>query len=259
MVMAEVTVSARIASTHPVAKYGGIRVARRVLDQMAAALNAGRVPMVLDHSALNTLRVRNLRADVVRLDDGEHAVEATFDVDETAWRRVQDRFAEAGVPGGFSYAAGELQIGTKDGGPPAIAISADAAAFSDEDRADVWALWSGVGPTQASRLYEFSVADATKVIIEMWPVVALGLGVNLTSSVIYDGLKRLVAKRGEPTVVELHRHSPDGTRTKAVVTTNDTEVVRAALEALRDDQSDPVLVFDVARRLWLPPDYWTQG
>jgi len=210
--------------------------------------------MVFDHSALDTLSVRNLRAEVVRLEDGEHAVEATFDVDETAWRRVQDRFAEAGVPGGFSYAAGELQLGTSDGRPPAIAISADAAAFSDGDRAGVWALWSGVAPTQASRLYEFSAADAARVIIEMWPAVALGLGVNLTSSVVYDGLKRLVAKRRELTVVEVHRYGPDGTRTKAVVTTNDTEVVRVALEALGDDQSDPVLVFDARRRLWLPPD-----
>jgi hypothetical protein len=97
--MADVTVKARIAGTGPMEKYGGVRLDVRVLHQMATALNAGHVPMNFGHSALEPIPVRNVGAHIVELDDGEHALDATFDVDEVEWSRVQKRFDEAGVHG----------------------------------------------------------------------------------------------------------------------------------------------------------------
>src|SRR3954449_2665863 len=100
--MPDVTVKARVASTRPMDKYGGVALDVRVLHQMATALNAGQVPMNFGHSSLEPIAVRNVHASVIQL-DGEHVVEATFDVDEDAWAAVETRFAGAGVTGGFSF------------------------------------------------------------------------------------------------------------------------------------------------------------
>jgi len=132
--MALVTVTARVASTHPVAKYGGVRLSEGVLRQMEAAFNSGTVPMNFDHSSLAPLQVQNLVAEVVDLDDGELALDATFEIEEDAWSSVESEFVKAGVPGGWSFTAGEPQIRPPRGRKPLVVLSADAAVFSDSDR-----------------------------------------------------------------------------------------------------------------------------
>src|SRR4051812_3192016 len=107
--MPEITVAARIAGTEPMEKYGGVALDVRVLHQMATALNAGRVPMNFGHSPFEPIEATNVHAVVVGTDNGQHALDATFDVDADAWARVQERFDEAGVRGGFSFSAGEKQ------------------------------------------------------------------------------------------------------------------------------------------------------
>jgi hypothetical protein len=250
--MTDVSVTARVASTHPVKKYNGVRLSVEALRGMAAALNTGAVPAVFDHSPLEAFEVRNVEAHIVRLDDGEHVLEATFDVDEAVWRSVEDRFATANVPGGFSFTAGEVQEATARGEVPVVALSLDAGAFSDTDRVEAWKALSRSMPTQVSRLYQFSAPDVARIIIEIWPAVALGVGINLASAVLYDALKGLIRRRGAPTVIEFRRHRADGTVTNAIVATEDPEVVRVALETLDEQQDDPILQFDAERGLWLP-------
>lgn len=246
--MAITTVTARIASTHPVDKYDGIRFGREVMEQMADALNAGTIPMNFDHSALLPLEATNIVASVVDLDDGESAVDMTFDIDDEVWRSIEDRFSAAGVPGGFSFTTGVLQIAPAHGGQAVLVISADAAAFSDSERADAGEVLSSLGPTQVNRLYQLSVVDLARVIIEIWPSLAIGVA----SSGLYDALRRLISGRREPTTIEIHRYRPDGSQAKAIIRTEDQEIVRIALENLAEEQETHAIHFDAERQIWCP-------
>lgn len=249
--MALVTVTARVASTHPVAKYGGVRLSKGVLREMEAALNSGAVPMTFDHSSLALLQTQNLVAEVVELDDGEQALNATFEIEEEAWRSVQDEFDKVGVSGGWSFTAGEPQIRPSKGQRALLVISADAGAFTDADRKAAWEAIPEPVPAQVNRLFQFSAAtEAARVIVEIWPEIAVAFGVNLSSSVIYDGLKRLLSNGREKTTIEIRRNYADGAETNAIVTTDDPEVVRLALERLEDRQETITIVFDLDEQSW---------
>jgi len=249
--MAFVTVKARVASTHRVAKYGGIRLSEGALRQMEAAFNSGAVPMTFDHSSLDLLPARNLVAEVVDLDDGEQALDATFEIEEEAWGSVEDEFDRAGVLGGWSYTAGEPQIRPSQNERPIVVISADAAAFTDADRVAAWEAISESVPAQVNRLFQFSAAaEVARVIVQIWPEVAAALGLNLSSSVIYDGLKRLFSKDRRQTTIEIRRNYADGTQTNAIVTTDDLELIRLALERLDHRQQTTTIVFDLVEQTW---------
>jgi hypothetical protein len=69
--MGMITVTARVASTHPVEKYNGVRLSEGALRQMGRALSEGDVPLTFDHSSLMQLRGSNVAAEVESLEDGE--------------------------------------------------------------------------------------------------------------------------------------------------------------------------------------------
>lgn len=96
--MSLVEVVARIASTHPVEKYRGVRLSEGALRQFKETIEAGGLPMNFDHSSLNPIEARFLSARIVDLDDGELALEATFEVDAEAWKEVEDRWDGQGCP-----------------------------------------------------------------------------------------------------------------------------------------------------------------
>jgi hypothetical protein len=246
--MAQLTVKARIASTHPVEKYGGVRLDVRVLHQMATALNAGHLPMTFDHSALHPISVSNVQAQVVELEGDEYAVDATFDVDEDDWRVVQQRFDKAGVRGGFSFTGGEKQL-EPSRRPALVSLAADAAAFSDEERAEAWQLLEATGPAEVSRLYQFSAPELLRVVLDVWAI-AGPFVVNIASSGIYDALKSLITRHRAPTVVEIREHRPDGSYSTAVITTSDPTVLRMALETLSAAPAQDVKRFDPESSQW---------
>jgi hypothetical protein len=68
-----------------------------------------------------------------------------------------------------------LQTAPAHGLQPVLVISADAAAFSDSERAEAGEVLSSLGPTQVNRLYQLSVVDLARVIIEIWPSLAIGV------------------------------------------------------------------------------------
>jgi len=234
-------------------KYGGVALDVRVLHQMATALNAGQVPMNFGHSSLEPIAVRNVHASVIQL-DGEHVVEATFDVDEDAWAAVETRFAGAGVTGGFSFTASETQIAASSG-DPRVTLSADAAAFTDNDRAEAWRLLEATAPSEVSRLYQFDAHEIFRVIVDVWTIAGPFI-VNIASSGIYDALKLLASRHQDPTVVEIHEHRADGSHSTAVIRTSDPEILRTALESMADRPSSDLAQFDPETKRWLasPPN-----
>jgi hypothetical protein len=250
--MPDVTVVARIAGTAPMEKYGGVALDVRVLHQMATALNAGGLPMNFGHSPLEPIEVKNVQAAVVETEDGQQALDATFDVDADAWARVQERFDEAGVRGGFSFSAGEKQLGAASGEKPIVSLAADAAAFTDEDRAAAWRFLEQSGPAEVSRLYQFDAQEILRVIVDVWAIAGPFI-VNVASSGIYDALKLLVQRHRDPTVIELREHRSDGGYSTAVIRTDDPEMLRTALDSLSGSPTGDLKRFDETAGRWQLP------
>lgn len=229
--MALITVRARVASTHPMEKYGGIQVAPQALEAMAVAMNAGNVPLTFNHSGSEVIETSNVDVAVVLLDDGEYALEGTFDVEEAAWHAWEAQLEEVGVRGGMSFSAFENQLAPSSGEPPAFSLSADAAGFTDEDRRRAQELFETSAPTEVKRLYEFSAQEVFRVFLEIWEITGPFI-VNIASSGIYDGLKFLLARHQSETEIVITDHSPDGSERRTVIKTNDPETLRTVLETL---------------------------
>jgi hypothetical protein len=245
-----VTVTARIASTHPVEKYPGWALSVDALEHLAERLRAGALPMMFEHDVTQPIEAKVVDAKVVPVEDRHFAVEATFEVDREAWTSLQSRFHAAGVPGGWSFTAGALQTRPSSGQQPVVTISADAAAWTDRDRDEARELFDAVVPTQSARLFQYSaLAELATMILQVAP----GFGLGVLGNATWDAIKLMLTRRrgkGE-TRIEIHRTAPDGTKTTAVITTNDPEIARTAVEALPEPQTSPTLRYDVPERLWL--------
>jgi hypothetical protein len=181
--MSLIVVSARVASTHPVAKYPGWRLSKEVLESMAERLAAGEIPMLFDHDARNPIEARCLDTKVVSLEGGNAALETTFEIEADAWAQIQQRFADAGVPGGFSFTATAPQAAPASGRDAIVTLAADAAAWTDEDRVEAGELLDAVIPTQTDRLFQYSAVDLATIYLILRDV---GLGV--LGNAVYDAL-----------------------------------------------------------------------
>jgi hypothetical protein len=241
------TVKARVASTHPVEKYPGWHLSAEALEEMAEHLRSGDIPMLFDHDARERIEARVLDAQVVPPDQGHSALDVVFEVDAEAWEGIQDRFADAGAPGGFSFSATVPQVAPKSGDEALVILAADAAAWTDRDRAEAGALLDAVVPTQTDRLFQYSGLELATIFL----VLAEGVGLGVLGNVVYDALRRLLSRRKSETRIEIHRRSPDGRSLKAIVTTSDPEIAREALETLSENQEAPTAHFDTDTRRWL--------
>lgn len=238
---------ATVASTHPVAKYQGWRLSAEALEGLAERLKSGEIPMLFDHDVREPISADFLDAQVVPLGDGNSVLEATFEIDADAWEKIEDGFAQAGVPGGFSFTATVPQTAPGSGEAPMVTLAADAAAWTDQDRAEAGALLDAVAPTRTDRLFQYSGIELATILI----VLAEGVGVGVLGNAAYDALKRLLNRRTGETRIEVHRHSADGTSQKAIITTEDPAIAREALESLESEQSGRTVTFDTQKRLWL--------
>lgn len=249
-----------VATSHSVAKYGGIRLAPQALHEMADALNMGQIPILAQHDPRRALRTRGLLAAVVILPDGEQAVRLTCLV------HPEDVVLMEGLHG-MSFATSEL-IGSVEGPNPEngrVELRADAAVFSDEDIARACEQMCMVGHTYGFRLLQFAGPDEARIVIDIAYTIVVTLGPGLAASAIYDGLRYLFRKRSKSsreTSVQLElATSVRGGDVKAVVQTSDPDVARAALAAYSSAvqamasmpmEDRPVLDWDAPKRAWLP-------
>jgi hypothetical protein len=239
-------VKATIATTGPVPKYTGWRLSRGVLQDMAERLAQNTVPMLFDHDAREPIECRVISTQVVQRTDGEWALEAELSFDDESWCAIQDRFDAAGAPGGFSFTASVTQQHPKTGAPAEVCLAADAAAWTDRDRAEAGALLDEIVPTRVDRLFQYSAVELATILLLLGNV-ALGVLGNAT----YDVIKRLMRGRTGLTRVEIEFSKADGSAAKAVILTDDPEVVREALDALSSKEPSATMHYDVNRRLWL--------
>ena len=166
-----------LATSHLVAKYGGVRLAPQALQQMADALNAGQIPMLAQHDPRRGLRVRRLSAAVVDLPDGEQAVRFACLVHPDDVGLVEGMHA-------MSFATSEL-IGSVQGPNPesgSIELRADAAVFSDEVIARACEQMCTVGQTHGFRLFQFAGPDEARIILDIAYSIVITLGCATSSA-----------------------------------------------------------------------------
>lgn len=193
---------ARLATTHAIPAYGGIKLGKGVMHQLAEALRNGSIPMHLNHDATRPLAVSNVESGVEQLDDGEWAAWAEFDVDSDEWSAWQDELAEKGAAGGMSFSFHEPVV---DATSPEVLVFADAHHFRDDDLRQAALTFSELGlRSSASRLYQFSFIPEALVVLELTAGALGSLGPNIAASYIYDCLKTFMAPCGERTTFNIH-------------------------------------------------------
>jgi len=246
------TVTATVASTNPLEKYGGVRIALSALEQMRDKMNKGVVPMQANHSALELVEARNIKARIEPAEDGEHSLVVDFDIDDEKWEAIEDEWKRADAPGGFSVAITTPQMRFDGPNEQSIMITADAAAYSDEARAAAGLALSKIANVEVRRLLQFSEMELAKIAIELAVSIIGGGG----GAALYEALAGLVKSRNEPSVLEFDLRRQDGSTIKAVMKTSDPLIVEKAIDGLAKliDTQTSTHVFDDAQNQWKPRD-----
>jgi hypothetical protein len=97
-----------VATTHPVAKYGGIALSVEALNQLRDKLATGQIPMLFDHDVMRPMDGTVIEPRI-EADGDEYRLVGEMEIDENDWEFIQRHFERAGVPGGISFGASEPQ------------------------------------------------------------------------------------------------------------------------------------------------------
>lgn len=236
--MPTIRVHARVATTHALPAYGGIRLSEQAIHQMAEALADGQTRMTFQHDMARPVNPTNVEAGVETMEDGELAAWVEFDVDQEKWEVYEREKQAAGAPGGFSYATTQI-FATRGDSPYDITISADAAHFD----------WQSL--TQAAHeslpedmsvelreLFQFSWAPDPKVMIEIGMALLTNTPTDLIEIYLIqltEWLRGHLARSNESAVptFELRVHRTPGTKTTEMkITSADGDSLAKAMQAV---------------------------
>jgi hypothetical protein len=191
--MGKKLVRARLATTHAVDVYGGLQLGRNVMDDLAAAVKAGDLPMHLNHDIRRPLAVEIVDTGVEELPDGEFAAWAEYLIDEKVWEDWQLELAAAGAPGGMSFTFSvPISPSVQSAGAQAQ-IAGDAAHYSDDELTEAAATLERVlsQATEADQLFQFNAVSMALVVIEFTNDVLASVGPNVLASALWDACKLL--------------------------------------------------------------------
>lgn len=226
--MSRKRIGAFIATSHPIAAYGGVRLPPEAMETLAHDVRTGGFPFAYEHDPRFPTDVNVLEVEVRDMDDGHRGVWVEMDVDE-------EEFESRGVRG-FSIAMVEpIKKLSFDDDRPRISISADSAHFDDAAILGAAGSLEGHFAVDAGRLYQFSVVPPATVAIEMAVVVLQAVPPGLVSAGLYDALKTwlLHPKKASKTVFSF-RFRGQGGYVQAHFETDDAGVVKEALSTMRD-------------------------
>lgn len=237
----QVEVEAIIATSHPVEKYGGVQLADSVLDQIAGALRAGELPMLIGHDLRRPLTSRVLDAAVRERPDGFKEVWARIVVDRRSWEEYERDRDAAGAPGGFSFSATEPLRALPAANPAEtseIMLAGDAAHWTDAELIGAAEDFAGLGCVAVARRYQFAQGPEAVLVLQ----VALPILTSIVGTAAYEALKKLWRKH--PTTV-LHLHvEDDGREVVAHLETTDPSGLDAAVRSIESAlQSRPDVLF----------------
>lgn len=224
-----------LITSHAVPAYGGVRFPPEVLEDVAAAIRNGSVPLHADHDLAKPIRTRSLDAYVHERSDGVLEVRFTVDVHPDDVDTFSDRTgmsATVMVPLRREASYRELIS-------PALELSADAAWFSESDllAAERAMIELGVpaNTIRAAHALQFSLVPDPQIFL----TIGLGLLSSLGGSAIWAGIVGLFRRRSTPSEGEsaastrINVTIVNGERTvTAVVETSDEAVAKRAFDAL---------------------------
>lgn len=211
-------VRARLATTHPIAAYGGTELPREALDQVARGVASGAVPMHFEHDISRPVAAAVVASGVEELEDGHFAAWVEFDVDAELWAAYGGQVAAAGAPGGMSISFTGPMDGRSLAGDAPLVVAADRHHFTDIEIDQSVEILARLGvETRGELLYQFAFEPVAKVIVDVvWPTV-MALGPDLVASAIYDAIRSFF-RPGRGTIVfnVLFKQTPRGRRTLKV-------------------------------------------
>lgn len=233
--MAITRVRARLATTHAIPAYGGIQLPKEALDQVAEAIASGALPMHFGHDISRPVSVSEVEAGVERLEDGEFAAWAEFNVDEDVWATYGAEVAAVEAPGGMSVSFTGPMAGRSLASGSALVVAADGHHFAEEEIDAAVAILRQLGTDAGGEvLYQFSFEQIAKVIIDVvWPVVA-SLGPNIVASAIYDAARSFFRPGRQGLVFNVSfKETRRGTRkVKVHIEASNEAELRAAIDGL---------------------------
>lgn len=227
---------ARVATTHALPAYGGIRLAESAIRQLADQLATGDVPMTYQHDPVRPVTCMNVTAGVEKTEDDEFAAWIEFDVDEDEWELYDQERQKAGAPGGWSYST--VNNFARRGQPPYdIEIAADASYFDDNFLLSAAAESLPDELTVAlAHLYQFSWTPDPKILIDLAHAMLMSIPANLLSSYLYDFARKFKPKLAgdsrTPTFEIRVRRKPRSKTTIIKITTTDDHGLRQAMEGV---------------------------
>jgi hypothetical protein len=234
--MANRRLRARVATTHPLPAYGGIRLAESAIRQLADQLATGGVPMTYQHDPVRPVNCMNVAAGIEKTEDGEFAAWIEFDVDEDEWQLYDQERQKAGAPGGWSFTTVD-NFASRGQSPYDIEIAADASYFDDDFLLAVAGeILPGELTVTLGRLYQFSWVPDPKILIGIAQTTLMSIPANLLSSYLYDFARKFKAKlAGDsrmPTFEIRVRRQRRSKTTTIKITATDDYGLRQAMESV---------------------------
>jgi hypothetical protein len=223
-------VRARVTTTHHISAYGGFQFPPDFMNEVAAAIQSGRIPMLFHHNTTRPVHPKNVRAGTEILKDGHRAVWVEFDVDKDLWAGYEDECQAAGAPGGFSVSV----TAPISGSPSDMAVAGDASHFDEETLVRAAADLRRLGDVRPEWLFQFGIVPEPRVIFDLLVNVVITLGPNIVASAIYDAARHFLRPRLGRTSFDLVlRESPRGRRRlKVKLAVDDPRALKEAMETL---------------------------
>ncbi|HUK71649.1 MAG TPA: hypothetical protein VLW50_23260, partial [Streptosporangiaceae bacterium] len=165
-----VEVEAIVATDHPLAAYGGVRIDEAVLQDLADAIRSGSFPMFIGHDIRRPLEPTVLDARVRQRPDGYKEVWIMFSVNADDWKQFERERVASGAPGGFSFTGSErvaMLPALSSDSVASVVLDADASHWSDEDLLAAAEDLRAIGAVSVGRRYQFALEPAAIVAVSL--------------------------------------------------------------------------------------------
>jgi hypothetical protein len=222
----------RMATTDRISAYGGFRLPREKLEELAQALGSQSVPMRLFHDAREPVYVENVIPEVRERPDGEYELWVEFDVEEEGWAKYEAERNALGGPGGLSFTITQTIAESKtQSGPVSVVVAADASHFSDDQIMAAAHEFSDGATVKACRLYQFSVVPTALVLFQFLLQEGAQVPPGLFSIWLYDALRRIKRPGQASPAVNLEVIEGDRKVTAIIPVATDLPVAEKAIAA----------------------------
>lgn len=242
-------ITAVVATTHPLEKYNGrFRATREDLEELAEAYRAGQMRMNFGHDPSQPSDASATQVVVAPTDDGEWKLVVTFVIDSGEWEVIARRAEELGLPSVAMSYARTIEFAAVGEGEPALALSADAAAFTQDEILDALRLLPPTVPASAGEYVQFALVDEVVniVIVLQQSSTAQSFAWATYGALLLPTLKKL-RKTGHRIRYRFLVRRDDGPETDVIATADTDEQFEEIMSRLNELEQ---LVDDLQSEVW---------